>query len=112
MAWTICFPIDKDHITVDGRKKICITIPLLIPVDFKLPPEPPQPPFLIHDKIDPKEANVLQTLATVYKISEMLPNEFSHEIQKTVTNHMNNFASRLGKGVNISNHQNTKLAAE
>jgi hypothetical protein len=100
MTWTtICIPVPKDATTIDGSRRICFTVPVLIPVHLD-----PRPPFVTHPAINQEYARHLQVLATIDQIAEELPGELSHDIQHSVAAHLQSLGRKLGVGIELSRH--------
>ena len=100
MSWTICIPVPKGNVTVDGSRRICFVVPQHIPPRFS----PPDPPFMTHPELNPEQVRHMQSLATIDHIAETLPKDVSREIQLSVASHMHSIGHGLGAGIEISRH--------
>ncbi|SRR6266496_94946 len=104
MFWTICVPVPKDSVTIDGNRLICFVVP--IPDVLRYIPNHPDPPeFLTHPDFDQEKVRYLQALATIDHFAEKLPAELSRDIQHSVAAHMRSLGEKLGAGVKLSRHQ-------
>lgn len=101
MKWTICFRVPKDEVTIDGHRRICFTIPVLIDKYWLRNPNPPDP-FVTH--FDAESTRHLQTLATIDQFAAELPAEVSSEIQRSVATHMQALGQKLGEGIEITRY--------
>ena len=103
MSWTICFPVAKDRVTVDGNRWICITIPIYYIPRLIVKPDPP--PFFNHPDFDKEKVLQMETLATIDELAGKLPAELSRDIQHSVAAHMKSFAEKLGGSAEVSRSQ-------
>jgi hypothetical protein len=89
--WTICFPRTAPDPTILILKRVCITIPDLVPVEFGPLPNP----WIRHRAIDRDSARHLQALATIDRIAAELPAEMSRGFLQLVDTQMQAFDKKL-----------------
>lgn len=104
MPWTICLPVPKDETTIDGSRRICFFVPVLVWPPYLGPPLPDPPPFVTLPDFDQEKIRHLQILATIDRVAEELPGELSHDIQRSVAAHMQSLGQNLGPGIELSRH--------
>ena len=106
--WRICFKVPDDSTTIDGRRWICINIPLIDPFwKFRRPrPEP----WLVLNERPFEFAQDLQILATIANLSQELSPEFGRTLNAGIEQIFSNLKKQLPEGAELNFHEETPAA--
>jgi len=104
MRWTICVPVPKDRVTIDGSRYICFPVY----VDERPLRLQPDPTLFTHPDFSKEDVHALQYLAAIDYLADQLPRETAHDIRHSVDSHMQALGKKLGPGISLSRQKSEK----